>query len=148
MSTCNFSQPTLSKIYSIGAQYEEFDWDYELANIQGALSCIPGFHEDMSEPDWFVPRDTNILGYFMWEVRVDKDWEVYKLYITAESGYYCGVKIDVMYDGYTDLSWLNKTAMRRIVQKVNHIERVLSKLTTPIKRVALFSNGEAVYQLA
>ena len=85
---------------------------------------------------------------FLWEVRVDKDWEVYKLYITAESGYYCGVKIDVMYDGYTDLSWLNKTAMRRIVQKVNHIERVLSKLTTPIKRVALFSNGEAVYQLA
>ena len=148
MSTCNFYQPTLSKIYSIGAQYEEFDCDEVIADIQIELSKITGYTEDTSEPDWFVSRDTNVLGYFMWEVCIDGDWDPYKLYITCENGYFCGIKIDAMYDGYIDLTYLNTTALRKIQAKVRRIERVLEKITTPIRRVALFSNGEAIYQLA
>lgn len=148
MSTCNFSQPTLSKIYSIGARYEEFDYDEVIADIQFTLSHIPGYTEDNSEPGHICHRDTSVLGYFSWEVKIDEDWEVYKLYITCEGGYFCGIKIDIEHDEYLQLEYLTKTAMNRILAKIRRIESVLAKITTPIRRIAVFSNGEAIYQLA
>jgi hypothetical protein len=55
--------------------------------------------------------------------------------------------LDVAFDDLDNIEQTKKLE-KQIEQKCNIIEKTLKKITTPIVRVALFSNGEAIYERA
>jgi hypothetical protein len=148
MSTCNFSQPNLSRIYSIGdgcQDQEELIMEYE--NALSSIQTIPGFYE---LDKWSRGnRDYKIVGCFSFQYydREDKNWEEVNINVTYENGYYQGGMFDIE-DNPLNYIKAGKTLQRKIGAKIRHLERVLEKVTTPMVRAALFSNGEAIYRLA
>lgn len=146
MSTCNFSLPNLKFHYTINPQ-DEWDWETEIDNIQSELSTIKGYN--IEEHDRWETNNRKILGYFDFDY-YDKDykqWDTVSITVVVESGYYEGGMIDVSLSEYQDLNH-TKTLENKVNRKLNQIEKVLSKCTTKIIRVAVFSNGEGVYELA
>ena len=144
MSTPNFRQPNLSKIYAIEI---ENDWDYDdsIENALCELNKIKGFYET----DNWIDNNRKAIGafdfdYYDWDY---KQWDTISIHITIESGYYEGAMIDVAFDDLDNIEQTKKLE-KQIDQKCNIIEKTLKKITTPIVRVALFSNGEAIYERA
>ena len=146
MSTCNFSQPNLSKIYACECE-EEWDWEDNIENVIYELGKIKGFH--MYKEDKWLDNDTKIIGAFDFEFydHYYKGWDTISIYVTVESGYYSGMKFDV---DFNDLMEIEQTRAleKKIRQKCNAIEKALKTVTTPLVRVAVFSNGDAIYEKA
>lgn len=147
MSTCNFGTPTLKYNYTIGMTDDfdfDLDYDYTIENIQEALTIIKDF-DSRTYSEWI--KDKKIIGNIPLEVynKEYKEWDSPHIYIVVEGGYFQGASIDVdidEFDGYE----LNKTTQKKLESYLNRIEKILFKNTLPIKRVAVFSNGEGVYE--
>lgn len=144
MSTCNFSQPTLSKIYSIGARYEDQDeFDDQYQNVIDSIIFIDG----IEECDKWLGRNTHAIARYSINV-FDKDdgqWVDAYIYITYQDGYYFGGQFDAdisEFDSYT----INKTTQKKIDAVLKKIEKVLKQTTKPCIRTAVFSNGEGIYK--
>lgn len=146
MSTANFSTPSLNFHYTINPQ-DEWGWDDEIDNIQSEIGTIKGYRE-ASKDEW-ASNDRKILGYFDFDYydKEWKEWESFSIPVVIESGYYEGGMIDVSLSEFEDLN-LTKTLEAKVNRKLNQLEKVLSQCTTKITRVATFSNGEAIYELA
>lgn len=148
MSTCNFSYSTLSRHYTIGMNDTDGDsYEWELNNVIDELCTIKAFR-DQAKEEWLPgSSDKRILGYF-WVTLYDPDykqWTDEKIYITIESGYYQGAMIDMSLsaiEGYT----INKTTQNKIDAIARKVEKVLSKCTLNLRWVAVFSNGEGIYE--
>lgn len=148
MSTANFSQPTLSRIYAIGMEIDEQEeFDMELENVKEELREIKGYKEiDESRGDSLA------MGafYFNYFNREEKYWDLITIYVTIENGYYHGAMIDVDLSELEEISAnLFPAILKKQVEiKLRQLEKVLAKNTLPLVRVATFSNGEAVYEKA
>lgn len=146
MSTCNFAQPTLSKIYSIGARYEdqnEFDDQYQ--NVIDSIRLI-GSIDDCDK--WIGYRsDKHAIaqeGIYVYDKEY-KQWDYVYVYVTYQDGYYSGGQFDAdisEFDSYT----INKTTQKKIDAVLKKIEKVLKQTTKPCIRTAVFSNGEGIYK--
>lgn len=144
MSTANFSTPTLSKVYA----YEiNNDCDYKdiIENILSELDTIKDFYLE----DKWLDRDTKVIGaisipVYNWEYQ---EWDELPLYITVENGYYSGVMFDVDASEFNQSDEYKETQSleNRIKKASRQVEKVLKQYTTPLLKVAQFSNGEAIY---
>lgn len=146
MSTPNYRQPTLSKIYSF--EIEDFDdFDMKIANIKDCLQEKIKKYERADGRKWL--RDKKIMG----EITLDffdknyNEWDVRTIYVTVEDGYYSGCMIDADLSEFEGEE-IGKTLQKKIDNYCKRIEKILEKLTTPLVRDCLFSNGEANYKLA
>lgn len=146
MSTCNFSQPTLSKIYSIGARYEDQDeFNDQYQNVIDSIRMIDG----VDVCDFWIGwrRNKHAIARYNMEVynHEYKQYDYLSVYITYENGYYSGGQFDVdlnEFDSYT----INKTTQKKIDSVLKKIEKVLKQTTKPCIRTAVFSNGEGIYK--
>lgn len=145
MSTPNFRYPTLSKHYVYFAtedyEYEDktYDIEYELKKIKGFEKGDYGYRGD----------DRRAIGSFDFYFydRYSEQEERVSLYVTIEGGYYDGVMFDVDLSEIEELE-LSKTNQAKVDAKVRQIEKVLNENTSKLRRVAVFSNGEAIYEEA
>lgn len=146
MSTCNFGQPNLSKIYSIGLEAEEqYQFDDEYDNVIAALENIPGFQSYKS-----YRNNYSIIGCFTFNYydREAREWDQIDLNVTVENGYYNGAMFDIEENPLDDIVNPSKTLQRQVAAKISRLEKTLARVTLPIIRVATFSNGEAWYERA
>ena len=67
------------------------------------------------------------------------------VYVTYKSGYYAGACLDYSIEREDEYNML-KTYEDKIQAKCKAIAKVLRTMGTEVKKVAQFSNGEAVYQ--
>lgn len=136
MSTANFTQVGNHGLFVIDAE-EEFDYPDTVANIVSELST-KGFSVDK----------VNATDGDDWAVFDNKGKGV--ALITAYDGYYSGVSFGIFtgddmieeldpYHEYDEKITRNKKTIDKVVKCV-------ATYTTPIRRVATFSNGEAVYE--
>lgn len=147
MSTCNFSQPTLSKIYSIGARYEDQDeFDDQYQNVIDSIYMIDNI-EDCDK--WIGYRsDTHAIARYAINV-YDKDykqWDHAYIYVTYQNGYYSGGQFDMDLSEFDMQYPVNKTTQKKIDAVLKKIEKVLKQTTKPCIRTAVFSNGEGIYK--
>jgi hypothetical protein len=124
---------------------DEFTYELERENIEMALEGIKGYYPD-TKGNW-IHRDTQVLGYFEINCynKPYKCWDYLRLYVTIESGYFQGAKIDIdesEYEAYT----LPKKTQARIYWIKKELEEVLKQNTMQLRRVAVFSNGEGIYE--
>jgi hypothetical protein len=150
MSTPNFRQPELSKIYTL--QYDEndeFSYEDEKNNIIDNLLKIRGFRANNPQESEWIGNNRFILGSFHFEVfdQINKAWEYIKIPITIESGYYGGAMIDASLKEADDYE-ISATNQLKIDKKIKQVENILEKICYPIVRIAVFSNGEAIYERA
>lgn len=148
MSTCNFSLPSTRPIhYTIGVNEEWESWQFEdaIANVANDLAKIePKIHYD---DDGYHGRDVQRIC--RWDLPIYdkeyKDWDTVSIYAIVESGYYQGAMFDIDLQELEGLT-LTKSLEKRIGKIRRQIERVYSNYCFKITRVAVFSNGEGVYQ--
>lgn len=148
MATCNFRQPILNKVYTIALESEnDFDYEDEKSNVVYGLKTIKGF-EEASEQKW-TGRDRLILGSFYINLfdKYYKQWTDARINITVESGYYSGAMIDIDLSEVEEYE-INKTTQAKIDRVKRQVEKVLEANCLPLRRVAVFSNGEAIYERA
>lgn len=146
MSTCNFSQPTLSKIYSIGVHTEDQDdFDYQYQNVIDSIRMIDGVDECDSWIGW--RRDTHAIARYNMEVynHEYRQYDCVSIYVTYRDGYFEGGQFDVDLNELDDCT-INKTTQKKIDSVLKKIEKVLKQTTRPCIRTAVFSNGEGIYQ--
>jgi len=127
-----------------GEPADEFQYEDEKANIQCELEAIKEYIVDESK---WLDRETHTLGYFNIDLydREYKTWEAPRAYVTIESGYYEGAKIDMdfsEFEGYT----INKTVQAKLDAIKDKVQKILRENTLNLIRVAVFSNGEGVYK--
>lgn len=151
MGTSNFSIPTLSKHYTIcmdqDGNNDDLDWMYEdeIGNIQSELeTAIKGFE---GYPGRWINQHERVIGsidieYFDHD---NREWDTMTLYVTSEIGYYQGAMIDVYMDDIEGRSY-STTVQRKVDRYINRIEQVLERYTITLRRVAMFSNGETMYE--
>lgn len=144
MATANFSQPNLSAVYACEVQ-DDWSWDDNIENVTSELKQIDGFYTE----DQWLDRNIKAIGaiyidVYNWEYR---EWEEKPIYITVESGYYSGMMFDVDYSNIYDSYEIRETkSLENKIGKVcRAVEKVLEQYTTPLLKVAQFSNGEAIY---
>lgn len=146
MSTANFSYPNTKHHYTIGVNEDLEDWEYEdiIDNVKEKLKAIGGVEEDT-----WIGRDKHCIIKFTFEYydRDNKYWDTVHLYVTVESGYYAGAMFDIDNEDLEGLE-ICATTENKIDKTWNRIEAILKANTTPLVRIATFSNGEAIYELA
>ena len=155
MSAPNFGQPTLSRCYTVGMEYEGDDdildedaweilFDEDMAYIKEQLLTVK---DVFSMQDGRVARDKQVIGGISFDYynREYREWEEVYCYITVESGYYQGAMIDVDLEDIKELE-LTETFKKKVRRKLREIEKVLTKCTLPLVKTAQFSNGEAIYE--
>lgn len=145
MSTCNFAQPTLSKIYSIGVHTtDQDDFDDQYQNVIDSLRMIDNIE---TCDKWIVCRDTHAVARYGIEL-YNKDyeqWDYAYIYVIYRDGYYEGGQFDVDLSDFDEFT-INKTTQKKIDSVLKKIEKVLKQTTRPCIRTAVFSNGEGIYQ--
>jgi len=149
MSTCNFSTPNTSKHYCIGLEnddnFDDIDYDMAIDDVVYQLTEIGG--KECEKRDW-MDNDTRRLVRFSidWFDHDYKSWDVGYLTVTIEGGYYQGAMFDIYRE---DLDTVSNTTERKIEKLWDKIEKILADSTpTHLHRVAVFSNGEGVYERA
>ena len=146
MSTPNYKNVNASKVFATELE-DSTELDDLIKNIQNEI----GEAVDINDHDRSYPG--NIIS----EIRksVGK-WGII-FYIIIRSGYYSGVNLDwdcKVLDDIKDMDFdfndkdLPKTVQNKIESLKVKAEKVFTKFTTPLIRVATFSNGEAVYRKA
>ena len=150
MSTCNFSLPSTRPIhYTIGVNEEWDSWQFDdaIENVACDLAKIETkiHHDD----DGYHGRDVQRIC--RWDLPVYnkeyKDWEDVSIYAIVESGYYQGAMFDIDFEELEGVT-LTKTLEKRVAKIRRQIEAVYARYSFQIVRVAVFSNGEGVYQAA
>lgn len=136
MATANFTQVGNHGLFVIEAE-DEFEYSDTVENIVSELSS-KGFSVDkanLTDGDDYAVYDNKGRGVAI---------------ISANDGYYSGVSFGIYtgddmneefdpYGEYDD----KITRDKRIIAKV---VKCVSMYTTPIRRVATFSNGETIYE--
>ena len=136
MATANFTQVGNHGLFVIEAE-DEFEYSDTVENIVSELSS-KGFSVDkanLTDGDDYAVYDSRGRGVAI---------------ISAHDGYYSGVSFGIYtgddmkeefdpYGEYDD----KITRDKRIIAKV---VKCVGMYTTPIRRVATFSNGEAIYE--
>lgn len=118
----------------------------DIENWAGLLAeKIKGF-EVPTRRKW-TRDEALILGSIDIERKNGEDYAT--IYATYKSGYYCGACLDYIVE-YEDDSWGDevrlKTLDKKIDVKCRQIAKVLRSFGTEVRKVAQFSNGEAVYE--
>lgn len=124
----------------------------EEINMYEQMDCEEMFNDGCGLNYWLTERGYTVVkekGNYSAKVYNKTDKLVAEL--TLESGYYAGVQVivetdpDNLLDGYYD------TQAELLEQYTPHHKRLLKligKYTTPLLKVAQFSNGEAIYKAA
>lgn len=117
-------------------------WEDDLVYFADTLSeKIKGFQKELNRK--WTRREALILGDCTF---YKPDGEHYAtIYVTYKSGYYAGACLDYSIEREDEDNQL-KTYEDKIYTKCNAIEKVLRTMGTEVRKVAQFSNGEAVYQ--
>lgn len=149
MSTCNFRLPKTKYHYTIGVDQEMEDWEYQEHKENVVDQLEEKFKSGHSDGKNWIGRDELILFSIPFELydREYKEWNSVYIHVTITGGYYAGAMYDINTDdleGYT----LTKTNERKIETIKNKIERILKGCTFLLRRVAVFSNGEGMYEQA
>lgn len=147
MSTCNFGLPNTKYHYTIGVDKELEDWEYEDHKEYVTEQLSAKFSGGYVEGKKWIGREELILFSIPIEIydKEYKEWSTVYIHVTITGGYYAGAMYDINtddLDGYT----LTKTNERKIEAIKNKIERILKKCTFLLRRVAVFSNGEGLYE--
>jgi len=158
MSTCNFSNNNASRIYAVEDIEGAEDWQAE--DLKDNLYC------ELSKDKYSIdPRKCydDLRSYPQTEVITlyrQKCWQAgYEatVYCTAiiRAGYYAGCNLDFEFEEDTsyNLSDLEEKRVNAFIEKAKielakKMEKVFKKYSTPLVKVATFSNGEAIYQKA
>ncbi len=132
MSTCNFSQPTLSRIYASELE-DEWAWDDLIENACGLLEEKVKNFIDRKKAGYnekWLDRNKKVIGDIDLEVynKDYREWETKSIYVTIESGYYSGAKIDVSLHEFEELPEINKTLAKKIDSICFQIEKVLTTI--------------------
>lgn len=165
MGTCNFTPPVnVSRYYTIDEPedgYESIEYDCVLQSIEDDLCSRDVMGKYTMFPDFRYYNDYRTIassGYLELYDRDRKEWFGVTIYAVLSSGYYSGASLDVLVidgsigngGGMMDLkemeSYCSKTAIDNIKRYIRKIERVYKDHTRQLRRVAVFSNGEAVYE--
>lgn len=149
MSTCNFRLPNTKYHYTIGVDHELDEFEYEDHKNYVIEQLQEKFNNGYTDGKNWIGRDELILFSIPVELydKEYKEWTTVHIHVTITSGYYEGAMYDINaddLDGYT----LTKTNERKIEAIKNKIERILKKCTFLLRRVAVFSNGEGIYEQA
>lgn len=141
MSTSNFTQCDEKYIYAIDTTYEDEDGEtqyddyivnYTVDHISSDLEkyCIK--HPSYNFFSACCHCDVPIGSVYV------NDDVYFNIFITA--GYYSGASVNIEIVN-------NKDKHYKYIDKVlAQIERIISQYTNVLKRVATFSNGEAIYE--
>lgn len=147
MSTCNFSLPSTKFHYTIGVDQELEQWDFDdiIENVKSELYAIGA--EDVNRK-WAYNDTQNLVRFAVkYYDREYKQWDEGYITVQLESGYYQGAMFDIDSEDLDDLK-LPKYQQVKIANIRAKIEKILEQNTTKIRRVAVFSNGEGLYELA
>jgi len=151
MATSNFKRPNTSKHYAIGVEeeLEDFQYDDAIENVQAELGTIKAKDLDGGEVDKWLAREEKAIYSFTIEVfdKYYNEQTSVNIYVTIASGYYQGAIFDIDKSELDDLE-VSKSVIARVDRLCNRIEKVLEANTTPLVRVATFSNGETIYERA
>jgi len=146
MSAPNFYNKNASKIFASECQ-EEFDYEDLIMNIQSELKGADEIEESDNE------RSYPATKFAKFEIEQGK-W-LATLYLTIRSGYFSGVNLDweVEIEDINEGSSFEMgedkipaSLQARIESKTRQIEKVYANYTTPLICLAVFSNGEAIYE--
>lgn len=152
MSTNNFSYKNVCVVLEdVEGDYNGDFWDYNVMNIQYELEQkIKGFVTFSIHKDRRFTKDKEAL--IIGEVDFYKsNGEWYgSLYATIKSGYYSDSCLDWDFEYENDDYEQNKnlTIEKKIQSRARQIVKIFKKFGTEVKKVAQFSNGEALYQKA
>jgi len=149
MSTPNFYNRKASKIFASECE-EEFDYDDLIGNILSEL-------KQAKPSDKYEDALRSYAGRIFAEIdKTIGKWGI-TINLIARSGYYSGVNLDWrvdIEDQQTGDSFehgedkISNTAENYISDQIAKIEKVYREYTTPLICVAVFSNGEAIYERA
>lgn len=155
MGAPNFNNQNASKIYAVEIS-EDMDYEFLIEDMQIVLE--KEFTNDFIEKDeWDSNR--NYPGKVIAEINKSVGDEQIIVSIVVRNAYYSGVNLDwdarffVIENSYQeeyDLDSIDLNKFPKVEKEFNNIidrvEKIYSKLSTPLKKVAQFSNGEAIYQ--
>ena len=165
-------------VFRCGDCVDTHEWDVEdfIANLRDSLAEIPNvYYREENRLTWRSDNKRNIATLIVEKVFAGVSIEIV-LGVTKEVGYYEGAQLDweltyyangyendldpieewkeqALYDHNLGLvnmvkpkvgKWL-ETAKNKLIEDV---EKVSTEHTTPLIRVATFSNGESIYQKA
>lgn len=139
MSTCNFTQYDEKYIYAIDDVEDDFIIDDIINNITSELERI--YKKNGSRQDNYIKESKcfyNITVY-------SKENGVIDIDIIITGGYYYGANLGYIINNNDDIQ-ISNTLQKSIDSVCNNIERIYKKYTQKIRRVATFSNGEAIYE--
>ena len=142
MSTNNFSYENICVVVE---DNDGYDFDDMVRDMGDTLEDkVMDFTREVKR-NW-TKNEAMIIG----EVRIYKDNGEYyaSVYATIKSGYYADACLDyvVEYSEYLDDNKHLKTLDKKIESKCRQIAKVLRMHGTEVRRVATFSNGEAIYE--
>lgn len=150
MSTANFSIPNTNKHYTIGVDCELCEGEFDMVK-ESIIEDFENLFRSTSQGGYNPSRNRiNLVStqveYFDNQY---KTWDEMSITVVAEFGYFQGVMFDIELSlDHDDIEVLPKTTQKKINSICNKIEKIFSKYTTKIERVAQFSNGETIYRLA
>lgn len=155
MGAPNFSNQNASKIYAVELA-RDVCYEFLFEDIRNVLE--EEFTTDFIKKDeWDSNR--NYEGKIIAEINKSVEDEQIIVSIIIRSGYHDGANLDwdarffVIEDNYQeeyDLDCIDIDKFPKVREEFNKIidrvEKIYSKLSTPLKKVAQLSNGEAIYQ--
>lgn len=160
MSTPNFARCYLPTVYAI-ADDDIIDWDATCDDLAEYIAgLVPGAQNVADTEKWYSQ-----VGYQGGQVLVEAVRTLGNWTITHEvvvmSGYYGGINLDLVVtvecdkhntnfiissadrDNFDDIP---NSIGRAIDSRDRVFQKALTKVTTPLLVVGIFSNGEAVYR--
>jgi len=147
MSAQNFYNKNASKIYAFEAEE-----DYEYEDVKSNMFYEVEKQAKEKKIDFYklnkCDNDRNYGGVQFFELIVaDK----YILTGVVRSGYYAGGNFDFELEAYDEDGYKQEfegDIPGELQAVIDRVEKIYAEYTTPLYRVGVFSNGEAVYELA
>lgn len=146
MSTPNFYKCNASKYFASECE-EDFEYQDLKDNIKSALPQarpVEKFENNRSYGGLIFAEIDKTIG--KWAITIS---------LIARSGYYSGLNLDWKIE-IEDLingesfehgeDKVSNTAENYIQKQIEKIEKIYAEYTTPLNCVAIFSNGEAIYE--
>lgn len=158
MSASNFLSKNTSVVYSYWLENTDDEVDFfqeDLENIQDEMI------EDMKKElkiEWVLihrdnrnDNDRNYCWYIFWSILIEDNTEEEKninIDLITRSGYYQWVNFDYEYDidNARNDDTISDDMQKKLDKCIEAIEKTYKKYTFPLRRVAVFSNWEAIYE--
>jgi len=172
MATNNFHNVNASKIFACEIE-EDYEYDDLVLNLSSSFDHLnfEEFDPNYSPSDELRSFPARTLGRVTSPIKIYGGLHVYaEVEIIIRSGYYAGVNLDWKinyicddkHDSVEDIdfewlfenkhnnykSWITSFLENQANMLVEEVERIYEEYTTPLRTIAVASNGEAFYEKA